>query len=98
MTLVRDVISPVLSLVQQLLNLAAILVIIRVLVSYLTVDRYHPAVRMLHQVTEPILRQARRLPHIVGELDLSPVYAVLGLGLIASVVGNINNSYFRPGL
>ena len=46
----------------------------RVIVSWVNVDRYNPIVRFLYATTEPVLeRVRRRLPVYGGGFDLSPV-------------------------
>src|SRR4051812_13172188 len=45
--------------------------------------------RFLHDVTEPYLRLFRRFLPSMGPLDLSPLIALIVLGLLAAVVNNI---------
>lgn len=58
-------------------------VIIRVVLSWVGSRSYHPAVGLLHSLTEPVMGPARRLLPPMGGLDLSPiiVFIVLGLAL-----------------
>lgn len=56
------------------------IIIARAVISWLSLDAYHPAVRFLHGVTEPVLRPIRnRLPTLAMGLDLSPMVVLLGL-------------------
>ncbi|MFI4970117.1 MAG: YggT family protein [Lysobacterales bacterium] len=53
------------------------LILVRVLLSFISVERSNPIVPLILQLTEPVLRPIRRrLPSIAG-LDLSPVLAWL---------------------
>jgi len=53
------------------------LILARVLVSFISVDRANPIVPLIYQLTEPVLRPIRRfIPSIAG-LDLSPMVAWL---------------------
>ncbi len=53
------------------------LILARVLVSFISVDRANPIVPLIYQLTEPVLRPIRRfIPSIAG-LDLSPMIAWL---------------------
>ena len=55
------------------------LVIARALISWVNPDPYNPIVRFLYTVTEPVLDfLRRRLPLVVGGVDLSPL-AVVGV-------------------
>ena len=54
-------------------------VIARALISWVNPDPYNPIVRFLYNVTEPVLDfLRRRLPLVVGGVDLSPL-AVVGV-------------------
>ncbi len=54
------------------------IVIIRALVSWVNPDPHNPVVRLLHQITEPVLRPIRdRLPTWQLGLDLSPLIVIL---------------------
>ncbi len=71
----------------QLLNLVFFvlnaLIIIRVFLSWIPgVGFDHPAVRIVHQLTSPILDPIRRLMPSAGGLDLSPLVALLLLTLV----------------
>ena len=61
-------------------------ILIRVLLSWLPmtgahIDPYHPAIRLLYSITEPILGPLRRYT-TVGMMDLSPIVALLVLDAV----------------
>ncbi len=61
----------------------------RVLSSWFSVgpdSSFYPIIVFLHQVTEPILAPIRRVLPRFGRLDLSPMVALLLLGLIQNVL------------
>ncbi len=62
-----------------LLDLYTWVVVIRALLSWVGPDPYNPIVRLLHQLTEPLLAPLRRLvsPRRLGGLDLSPLLLIL---------------------
>ena len=62
------------------------LLLARVLLSWLPVDPYNPAIRLLVRITDPALRPFRRLLPPLGGVDFSPVVAFLALSLVRSVV------------
>lgn len=68
------------------------LILIRVLLSWINMDPYrptisHPLVRMLQQVTDPVLAPLRRLiPPIGGAVDISPVVALFALEILRRVI------------
>jgi YggT family protein len=65
-----------------------LLILIRVLLSWITIDPSrrtldHPLIRLLQQVTDPVLQPLRRvIPPIGGALDISPIIALLILEII----------------
>jgi len=64
------------------------LILVRVLLSWISTDPYrsmsaHPLVRLLHQVTEPVLAPVRRvIPPVGGALDISPVVVLIVLEIL----------------
>lgn len=76
----------IVELVGRLFDLYTLLIIARVVVSWLDVSRYHPAVRFLVDVTEPVLAPVRRrIPPRAG-LDLSPMVALVGIWVLRGIV------------
>lgn len=69
----------VMELLKLLINIYLWGVIIQAVLSWINPDPYHPAARVLAQLTAPLLRPARRwLPPIAG-VDLSPMLVVVAL-------------------
>ncbi len=75
------------------LNVYMWIIIARALVSWVNPDPYNPIVRFLYNITEPVLGAIRRrLPLVVGGLDLSPLLVILGIVflqrfLVATLLG-----------
>ena len=68
--------------VAQILNIALTLymwvVIIRAVLSWVSPDPYNPIVRIIHNLTEPVLHQIRkRVPVSFSGIDFSPIIVVL---------------------
>ncbi len=61
-------------------------VIIRVVMSWIGPRSYHPAIGLLHSITEPIMAPARRVIPPIGGLDLSPILVFLALGLALRLI------------
>lgn len=59
-----------------------ILILIRVILSFVQINPYHPAVQMVYQLTEPILEPIRNIMPRTGMIDFSPLIALLLLGLL----------------
>lgn len=61
-------------------------IIIRILLSWVRVEALYPVVRVLEQITEPILAPARRIIPPMGGLDLSPIIVLVLLQLLESLL------------
>jgi YggT family protein len=56
------------------------LIIAQAILSWVNPDPYNPIVRFLYKVTEPVLGWVRRrLPVVIGGLDLSPLLVLLAI-------------------
>ena len=67
-------------------TLLSLAILARVLLSWIRVSPYHPAVEFLYRITEPILAPLRRVIPPVGMVDISPVIALLLLQIIQKVL------------
>jgi YggT family protein len=61
-------------------------IIIRSFLPWLGVSHYHPVMRFLIDITEPLLAPLRRLIPPVGGLDFSPMVALLMIWAIEQVI------------
>jgi len=59
-----------------------ILILVRVVLSWVRHDPYHPLVRFIYEVTEPVLGFFRRIIPSLGMIDISPLVALLALELV----------------
>jgi len=57
-------------------------IFIQVIVSWVNPGTYNPAISLLHNLTEPLLRPARRLLPPVSGLDLSPLLVLIALQVL----------------
>jgi YggT family protein len=78
--------SYLITAVNILFQLVSLLILVRVILSWLPVagvriDPYHPLVRILYQLTDPILEPIRRVATF-GMMDLSPFIALILLEII----------------
>lgn len=74
--------SSILSLLSLLLQFYSLIIIIRVVITWLPIDQYSPAVRFLYEITEPVLAPIRSLlPQGMG-LDFSPLIVLVLITVI----------------
>ena len=67
-------------------TLLSVAILARVLLSWIRVSPYHPAVELLYRITEPILAPLRRVIPSIGMVDISPVIALILLQIIQEVL------------
>ena len=60
-----------------LLQILSIAILIRVLLTWFPIDQSNPIIRLLFDVTEPVLAPFRRIIPRIGMFDLSPIAAML---------------------
>ncbi len=59
------------------LNIAIIVIIARAILSWVSPDPYNPIVRIINQLSEPILFPIRRRVPYMGGIDWSPIIALM---------------------
>lgn len=64
------------------INVFLFAILIQVILSWVNPGGYNPAANLIHSLTDPLLRPARRLIPPVGGLDLSPMLVMIGLVLL----------------
>ena len=60
-----------------LLQILSIAILVRVLLTWFPIDQSNPIIRLLFDVTEPVLAPFRRIIPRIGMFDLSPIAAML---------------------
>lgn len=76
-----------------------ILILARILISWLPIHPWHPLVRWLRIIVDPILAPFRRILPSVAGLDLSPLLAILVIFFVAHIAtGAILGSLSVPAL
>ena len=65
-----------------LLNVLWFAILIRVILSWFPVDPSNPIIRILWEITEPVLAPFRRVIPRIGMFDLSPLAAFLVISFL----------------
>lgn len=69
------------------LNLAMVAIFLSVLVNLLNADPSNPYVRMIHSVTEPMIRPFRKFSaRIQGPIDFAPMIVLLVIIFLLEVI------------
>lgn len=77
---------PIASIISLFFQIYEILLLIRIVISWVPHNAYQPLVRELYHVTDPYLNLFRQLPLNFGGMDLSPIVAFFVLGFIRQLV------------
>ena len=64
-----------------------VLIIVRVIVSWIANQSRHPLIPLIYQLTEPVLRPINRLLPRFGGVDLSPLFALIALRFLLLLLG-----------
>ena len=57
----------------RLLDIYSIILLIRVLMSWVNPSPFNPIVQIIYRLTEPVLAPVRRILPAFGPIDLSPI-------------------------
>lgn len=64
-----------------------VLIIARVIVSWIAAQSRHPLIPLIHQLTEPVLKPFKKLVPPIGGVDLSPLFALIALRFLLLLLG-----------
>lgn len=85
MFVLENFIVAVARIVDILLTIYLWIIVIRAVLSWVSPDPYNPIVRMIHQVTEPVLGPIRRWMPLKGMgIDFSPIIVLLAIVFLQS--------------
>ena len=80
-----------LELIFMLLRLYTWVIVAAALITWVSLDPRNPIVKILRQITEPVLAPARRLlpPWKTGGLDFSPLIVIFAIWLVEWVLRHL---------
>jgi YggT family protein len=74
------------ALIRFLSDAYIFVIFVRVILSWISHNPYHPLIRIVYQITEPPLSWIRRYVPNFGGLDLSPMILIFAIILIEKVI------------
>jgi YggT family protein len=79
-------------------NIVLLLILVRIILSWLPQFRYHPIAEFIFGLTEPILGPFQRIIPPLGMIDISPMVAIIALSVIQQILlWAIANAFQLPG-
>lgn len=76
-------------LITLTVNIFLFAILISVILSWLSANSYNPVVNVVHAISEPVLRPFRRRIPPMGGFDLSPIFAMVALGVVLILLGGV---------
>jgi len=70
-------------------NLMTYAIIIRIIISWFSMGSFNQRGRFaqfFYDATDPILNMAKKIPHRIGMIDLSPLIALIGIDLFVRLI------------
>ena len=77
MFVIGNLLAALAQLVEVLFQIYWLLIIVRVLISWVNPDPFNPIIQGLTRITDPVLEPLRRVIPPIGPIDISPVVALL---------------------
>ena len=81
-------------IVDLIVYLITLILILQALMSFTSVEPWHPVRRFLDQVTEPILRPFRNLIPPVGMFDFSIMVALIVIQIVGYILKQMIHAAF----
>jgi len=80
------VIITIATLASLLINVYMFAIIVEVIISWMNPGSYNPVSSLLHSLTGPLLRPIRHLVPPIAGIDLSPLFAIIGLQVLRMLI------------
>ena len=75
--------------VSVLFTILYVAIIVRSLMSWFNPSAENPLVRLVVEITEPVLAPLRRIVPRIGMIDITPIVAIVLLQLIESLLSQV---------
>jgi YggT family protein len=76
-------------IISVLVNVYSLVILARVLMSWVNVDPYSPLARVVFDLTEPVLAPVRNLLPPTAGLDFSPIIVLVVLQILGQILINM---------
>ena len=82
-----NMIGAISGLISLIIELYSLIVVFRVIISWVNPDPYNPIVKFLYSATEPVLYRLRKaIPLQYNGIDFSPLALLVGLSLLKKFI------------
>lgn len=87
--------NPLIGVINLAFQVYTWILFIRILLSWIRHNPYHPIIRFIYEITEPLLSLFRRIIPPIGIIDISPIAAFFAIELVRRFL--IGILYSLPG-
>jgi YggT family protein len=82
----------VIYLINYAFDILNLLIIVRIVLSWIPHDRYNPVIRIVYDLTEPLLAPLRGRM-VYGAFDFSPIVILFILGFVRNIIINLFSAF-----
>lgn len=82
--------------VGMVVNIYFVAILANIIISWIAPSSYNPAVLLLQQITEPVMRPFRNIIPPLGGLDLSPIFVFLTINILQIVLSHLSTALGAP--
>ncbi len=86
----------VLGSVGLLVNIYFFAILASIIISWVAPGSYNPAIILLHQLTEPVMKPFREIIPPIGGLDLSPIFVFLVINMLQIILSHLGAAVMLP--
>lgn len=74
-----------LAFIGQIIGIYKLVLIARIVLSWIPHNPHNPTITILYKITEPILEPVRRVIPSIGGIDISPIIVFIALSFIKGI-------------
>ena len=74
------------SFIYYIFEILNLVLIFRIILSWIPHNRYHPIINFIYEITEPILKPFRNMINPIQGIDISPIIVFILLRLLRNLI------------
>lgn len=86
MAIVGQLFESLAFLAELIFRILYFLLVIRIILSWFSVDTFSEPARTLYKITDPILEPFRKLPLQISGIDFSPILAFVAINFVGNFI------------
>ena len=74
------------SIINIAFEILIIIIFIRIILSWFPHNQYQPLIKLIYQISDPILNPIRNIVSPIGGIDISPIIVIFIIQLIKNII------------